>query len=175
MARPSRPATAAAAPRASAATEPNAEITTRTLRQFRVVFNAVKSHFRQVEKQAGIGGAQLWALSLIAADPGLRVGQLAATMDVHQATASNLVRSLLNAQLVESVRDGKDRRTVRLSASSSGLAVLRKAPGPFAGVLPDALARLDAHTLERLEQDLGKLIRILQADSRAASVPLAQL
>lgn len=175
MARPSKPATQTAAPSAGVVTAPRVEVNARTLRQFRVVFNAVKSHFRQVEKQAGIGGAQLWALSLIAADPGLRVGQLATTMDIHQATASNLVRSLLDAQLVESVRDGKDRRTVRLSATSSGLAVLRKAPGPFSGVLPDALARLDSQTLERLEQDLGELIRILQADTRAASLPLAQL
>ena len=175
MARPSKPTPQANPQPAPPQQSTSAELTTRTLRRVRVVVNAVKSHFRQVEKQAGIGGAQLWALSLIAADPGLRVGQLAATMDIHQTTASNLVRGLLKAQLVESVRDGKDRRTVRLSVSSSGQAVLRKAPGPFAGVLPDALARLDTHTLERLEQDLAKLIRILQADHRAASLPLAHL
>lgn len=39
------------------------EASTRVLRQFRIVFNAVRSHFRQVEREAGIGGAQLWALT----------------------------------------------------------------------------------------------------------------
>lgn len=29
----------------------------RVLRQFRIVFNTVKSHFRQVERDTGIGGA----------------------------------------------------------------------------------------------------------------------
>ncbi|HAV36987.1 MAG TPA: MarR family transcriptional regulator, partial [Massilia sp.] len=47
------------------------------LRQFRIVFNAVKNHFRQVERDAGLGGAQLWALSVIAQSPGIGVTDLA--------------------------------------------------------------------------------------------------
>jgi hypothetical protein len=46
---------------------------------------------------------------------------------------------------------------------------------PFAGVLPDALSSLDADTLGRLEQDLAKLIALLEADDASAKVPLAQL
>ncbi|HWJ96252.1 MAG TPA: MarR family transcriptional regulator, partial [Telluria sp.] len=46
---------------------------TRVLRQFRIVFNAVKTHFRQVEREAGVGGAQLWALSVIERTPGIGV------------------------------------------------------------------------------------------------------
>jgi hypothetical protein len=52
---------------------------------------------------------------------------------------------------------------------------MRKAPGPFTGVLPEALAGLDAATLERLDQDLALLITALQADERAAGIPLAQM
>ncbi|HBZ08040.1 MAG TPA: MarR family transcriptional regulator, partial [Massilia sp.] len=67
---------------------------TRVLRQFRIVFNAVKNHFRQVERDAGLGGAQLWALSVIAQSPGIGVTDLARALDIHQSTASNLVRAL---------------------------------------------------------------------------------
>jgi len=35
----------------------------RVLRQFRVVFNGINTHFQQVGKRAGPGGAQAWALS----------------------------------------------------------------------------------------------------------------
>ena len=59
---------------------------TRVLRQFRLVFNTVKTHFQQVEKQAGLGGAQVWALSVIQARPGIGVTGLAAAMDVHQTS-----------------------------------------------------------------------------------------
>lgn len=148
---------------------------TRVLRRFRVVFNAVKTHFQQVEKKAGLGGAQLWALSLIAAQPGLGVSQLARAMDIHQTTASNLVKVLLTAGLVAVQRNGVDRRTVQLTVLPPGDQVLAVAPGPFTGVLPQALAALDAQTLQRLDHDLGVLIGQLKADERAGSIPLAQM
>lgn len=144
----------------------------RVLRRFRLVFNAVKSHFRAVETKAGISGAQLWALSVVKARPGLGVGELAQAMDVHQSTASNLLRGLLEAGLVVSAKGEEDRRAVRLQVTARGNRVLAKAPGPFAGVLPEALARLDKRTLARLDRDLGALIAELGADERGANIPL---
>ena len=147
----------------------------RVLRRFRVVFNAVKSHFRQVEKLAGVGGAQLWALSIVQANPGMGVSRLAAAMDVHQTTASNLVKALVGAGLLAADKNGRDRRAVQLQLLPAGERVLAQAPGPFSGVLPAALAGLDAATLERLDHDLARLIAALQADERAAEIPLAQM
>jgi DNA-binding MarR family transcriptional regulator len=146
---------------------------TRVLRQFRIVFNAVKSHFRQVEREAGLGGAQLWALSVIERSPGIGVTELARALDIHQSTASNLIKALVERGLINAVREGIDRRGVALRVLPEGEQLLRKAPGPFAGVLPDALAGLDSETLARLEQDLAKLIGALAADEAAAVVPLA--
>lgn len=145
------------------------------LRRFRLVFNAVKTHFQQVEKRSGIGGAQLWALSLVRARPGIGVGALAAAMDVHQTTASNLVRSLVEQGLIESHRSGIDKRATQLKVTRPGMRLLARAPGPFSGVLPDALARLDPATLVRLDADLAQLLELLQADKRAARIPLAQM
>ncbi|MBC5766552.1 MarR family winged helix-turn-helix transcriptional regulator [Ramlibacter albus] len=145
----------------------------RVLRRFRLVFNAIKTHFRQVEKHAGLGGAQVWALSVIAQSPGIGVGELALAMDIHQSTASNLVRSLIEHGLVVTAKGGKDRRAVQLSVLPAGTKILKKAPMPFAGVLPGALRSLDAATLERLEQDLDKLIEVLHPDKRGAKIPLA--
>lgn len=144
------------------------------LRRFRLIFNAVKTHFQQVEKKAGVGGAQLWALSVVAAQPGIGVNGLAQAMDVHQTTASNLVKGLVEIALLEARRDGSDRRAVQLHLLPAARKVLQRAPGPFAGVLPDALAQLDAATLQRLDADLGRLIELLHADERGAGVPLGQ-
>jgi len=147
----------------------------RVLRQFRVVFNAVKTHFRQVEQSAGLGGAQVWALSVIRDQPGIGVKELARTLDIKQSTASNLVRGLLERGMVATLRDGPDRRTVALHVQDAGAQVLARAPAPFAGVLPDALSGLDPAILARLEADLGTLISLLDADADAGSVPLADL
>ena len=144
----------------------------RVLRRFRLVFNAVKTHFRQVEKKAGVGGAQLWALSVIRDAPGIGVGDLARAMDIHQSTASNLVRSLLDMGLIAAAKDGSDRRAVQLTLLAAGQRVLKRAPGPFTGVLPLALRELDPATLKRLDRDLGKLIEQLGADERGAGIPI---
>ena len=146
----------------------------RVLRRFRLVFNTVKSHFRAVEKKAGVSGAQVWALSVVAGEPGIGVGALARAMDVHQSTASNLLKPLLEGGLVAAERSGSDRRAVHLRITPQGLRVLKKAPGPFSGVLPDALAHLDAATLARLDRDLGKLVEVLGVPARGAKVPLGK-
>jgi DNA-binding MarR family transcriptional regulator len=140
----------------------------RVLRRFRIVFNAVRSHFRRLEGEAGISGAQVWALSHVAANPDLGVGQLALALDVHQSTASNLVRALLDAGLVVSERAAADQRAVHLRATARGLKLLAKTPMPFVGMLPEALRRLDLATLTRLDKDLALVIRELRADPRGA-------
>ena len=64
------------------------------------------------------------------------------------------------------------RRTVQLRVTAAGRQVLAAAPVPFTGVLPQALARLDPATLERLEVDLARLITTLAPDEGGARVPL---
>lgn len=148
---------------------------TRVLKQFRIVFNAVKTHFQQVERRAGLGGAQVWALSVIHDRPGLGVNELAAALNVRQPTASNLVKGLIQQGLIEARRDGPDRRAVQLHVRAEGRKVLRRVPGPFTGVLPAALESLPPEVLARLEGDLSCLIATLDADERGATVPLASL
>lgn len=151
------------------------ESAAQVLRRFRLVFNAVKTHFKQVEKRAGIGGAQVWALSIIRQQPGIGMTELARAMDVHQSTASNLVKTLIERGLVLTTKGTADRRMVQLHLQPAGTRLLKRVPGPFTGVLPQALMQLDAATLKRLDRDLGKLIELLGTDERAAGIPLAQL
>lgn len=172
-----RPPAATPGPDTPSATDEQAFDPTaaRVLRQFRLVFNSVKTHFQQVERKAGIGGAQLWALSLVHGQPGIGVTELARRMDIHQTTASNLVRQLVDAGLLVAERKGPDRRAVQLRPLATATRLLRKAPGPFAGVLPDALSQLDPATLQRLETDLDALLAVLRPDERGAGIPLAQM
>jgi DNA-binding MarR family transcriptional regulator len=107
--------------------------------------------------------------------PGVSMGNLAEAMDIHQSTASNLVKALVSRQLVAVTRDAEDRRAVQLHVTSEGRKLLRATPGPFSGVLPGALQKLDAATLRRLNRDLGKLLELLGPDEQAARVPLSDL
>jgi DNA-binding MarR family transcriptional regulator len=144
---------------------------TRVLRRFRVIFNAVKTHFQQVERRAGIGGAQLWALAVVRAEPGIGISGVARAMDIHPSTASNLVRGLVALRLLATERSTADGRAVALRLLPAGTRLLRKAPGPFAGVLPQALGGLDDATLERLDADLGRLLHALDVLDERAPMP----
>jgi DNA-binding MarR family transcriptional regulator len=147
------------------------------LRQFRVVFNAVKSHFQQIEKKTGIGGSQVWALSIVAQQPGIGMSALKQAMDIHQSTASNLVKALVQRELLRVEKDDKDGRAVRLFPTPAGKKLLKSTPPPWAGVLPGALAQMDDASLRRMEIDLGKLLQLLGQDpnAKAARTPLADL
>lgn len=152
-----------------------AATTAQVLRRFRVVFNTVRGHFQQVEKQAGLGGAQVWALSVIRDQPGIGMGGLAKSMDIHQSTASNLVKVLQKKDMLSMTKALVDRRNVELTILPAGLAVLAKVTGPFEGVLPEALGQLPPETLARMDQDLSELIQLLKADEKAGGIPLGQL
>lgn len=145
------------------------------LRRFRVVFNAIRTHFQQIEKQVGLGGAAVWALSVVRDQPGVGVGGLALAMDIHQTTASNLVKTLRSKELISLSKDEQDRRSVQLNILPAGLALLGRVSGPFEGVLPEALGKLPPATLARMDQDLGELIKVLKADDDAAGIPLSDL
>jgi DNA-binding MarR family transcriptional regulator len=163
--RPALPCEPAAPPAAA-----DAAAAARVLRRFRQVFTAVRSHFQKVEKQVGIGGAQVWALGVVAAQPGIAVGGLARSMHIHQSTASNLVRGLVDRGLLRTERGSVDRRTVYLHLMPAGQDLLARAPGPHAGVLSQALQSLDGATLARLDADLlGLLTAMGEADDAPAA------
>jgi len=92
---------------------------------------------------------------------------------VRQPTASHIVKSLAGQELIDVRRAGSDRRAVQLHPLPAGRRMLKRTPGPHAGVLPDALDALDDATLARLQSDLARLIDALGADRGAAKVPLA--
>lgn len=139
------------------------------LQQFRVVFNAVKTHLQQMERQTGVSGAQRWALSVVRGHPGIGVSGLAAALHVRQPTASILVRNLAQQGLVEVGRNGPDRRSVQLAITEQGRKLLRQAPQPGAGVLPAALQQLDPAALDLLSGGLSQLIQQLGGDGRVGT------
>jgi DNA-binding MarR family transcriptional regulator len=95
-------------------------------------------------------------------------------MDIHQSTASNLLKPLIEGGMIVAERAKSDRRSLRLNVTPRGATVLKKAPVPETGLLPSALAKLDLETLLRLDEDLEGLIDLLHPDKRAAKMPIGQ-
>jgi DNA-binding MarR family transcriptional regulator len=134
----------------------------RTLQEFRTIFASARRHDAEVRRIARISGSQLWALSEIATSGGMRVNDLAERMALHQTTASNLVNALVERGLARRERDVDDQRVVRLHVTTEGKRMLLKAPGPYAGLLMDALRRLDEADLSKLSSELAALTRLIR-------------
>ncbi len=129
------------------------------LQRFRVLIRTAQRHSQWIERQSGVTGAQLWALQELKELPGLRVGELANRMALHQSTASNMIDRLETAELIRKERTSADQRVVRLYLTEQGEALLARSPSPARGVLPEALRLLDEDSLCKLQDDLDALLR----------------
>ena len=147
------------------------------LEQFRVIVKSIRRHYQDVERRAGVSGAQLWALAQIAEQPGGQVGELARALAVHQSTASNLVRDLEKRGLVTRTRRGRDLRHVQLYPSKQGLALLKAAPRPLIGVLQQALSEMPAARLVALHAQLAHVVGLMRRKQVAAAraLPLSEM
>lgn len=147
-----------------------------TLKLFRIIFKSANRHFHEIEKLVGIGGASLWALTEIVEADQLTVTDLATNMSIHQSTASNLLDKLELEGYIMRVKSTHDRRVVYLVATDQGRDVLKRAPLPYRGILPDALMRLSPQVLAQLHSHLITLVSGMdKAQINAAFEPLGKL
>jgi DNA-binding MarR family transcriptional regulator len=152
------------------------QLTLSVLKQFRLIYGSVREQFRHVEQACGISGSQLWLLHELRAAPGIGVSDLAHRLSIHQTTCSQLVEKLVARGYVLKTRSALDQRRVGLTITSSATRVLRNAPGPAEGLLPQALLGLSETTLQSLSTQLERLIGRLQPQDRwAANRPLSEL
>lgn len=128
------------------------------LQRFRVLIRTAQRHSQWIERQSGVTGAQLWAIQELKDQPGLKVGELAKRMALHQSTASNLIDKLESTVLLRKERQASDNRVVRLYLTEAGEALLAQAPSPARGVLPEALRLMDPEALGRLQTDMDALL-----------------
>jgi MarR family transcriptional regulator, organic hydroperoxide resistance regulator len=141
----------------------------KTLQAFRTIFGSARVHDAEVRRTASISGSQLWALSEIERSRGMSVNALSQRMALHQTTASNLVNALVERNLIRRVRDQSDQRVVQLHVATGGRRLLERAPGPYAGLLVDALRHLNATQLTQLREGLEMLVAVMQRAATAAA------
>jgi DNA-binding MarR family transcriptional regulator len=143
------------------------------LKRLRIVVRAAQGHSARIEKQCGIGGAQLWLLQELYDQPGFRVGEIAQRMAIHQSSVSNLLDTLTKKGYVTRVRDSIDLRAVKLDLTEAGRQLVEQAPIPARGLLPAALDRLDDEGLMALAKALQGLLGVIEdVDEQHALLPL---
>lgn len=131
------------------------------LKKLRIVIRAAQRHSAWIEKHCGVSSAQLWIMQELHETPGLRVGEIADRLAIHQTTASNLLDALVKSGYVLKARDPQDQRVVKLALSEQGAALRAHAPKPARGLLPEALQKLDPKSLAELSNGLQALLDVI--------------
>lgn len=146
------------------------------LKKFRQIYGSVRQHFHEVEQSCGVSGSQLWILQEVANTPGVGVSELSGRLSIHQSTCSQLVEKLVTRNLIIKERGKDDQRRVGLCVTEITEELLRNAPGPTEGVLPEALMALPEGVLNELNASLAAVISQLQIrDDKYADKHLADM
>jgi len=152
------------------------ELTLQVLKKFRIIYGLVRQHFSEIEKTCGVTGSQLWIIQEVSNNPGIGVSLLAEHLSIHQSTCSLLVEKLVNRKLILKERSTEDQRRVGLYLSDEAIQLLKNAPGPAEGLLPEALGALEAEAIKSLNGSLEKLIiQLKNKDDKLANQSLSDL
>ena len=156
--------------------KPQNALSLQVLKKFRIIYGSVRQHFREIEQACGVTGSQLWIMHEVANTPGIGVSELAERLSVHQSTCSQLIEKLVTRELVIKERSKVDQRRVGQRRSAGASRLVKKAPAPARGVLPEALNALPVEVVIALDNSLEAVMMQLQIrDDNLAERPLSDL
>ncbi|MBI3932081.1 MAG: MarR family transcriptional regulator [Acidobacteria bacterium] len=134
------------------------------VRSLRRLFKAIHEYSKAVHGRTGLSGPQLWALTILDAEPGISLGRLADRMFAHPSTVSGIVDRLVDRRAVTRTVDREDRRGIRLSLTPLGRRLLRRSPPPVQAGLSRSLDSMPAAHLRRLRTSLERVARETETD-----------
>ena len=114
---------------------------------------------RDAERTAGISGAQLFVLQVLAQGPAASLNDLAVRTFTDQSSVSVVVRRLVDRKLLTRKPSKDDARRVEISLTAAGHRLLAKCPEPTQARLLKALRRMAEPERGALTRGLAGLVR----------------
>ena len=97
----------------------------------RRIIRAIDLRSKNLSKEAGITGPQLLVLQELGRIKGITAKDVAANINLSQATVTSIIDRLETKQFVKRVRSESDRRRVALFLTNDGMSALLNAPQPI--------------------------------------------
>ena len=141
----------------------DAQDTAQIVQGLRRIVKALHGYSQEVRAAYALTGPQLWALKTLRQAGRLTVGQLAASLAVHQSSISILLDRLEKRGLVRRLRGRPDRRIVRVALTKRGSAVAADAPEAAQGRLLHALADMPVAEVRKIRRVVDRLVRAMEA------------
>jgi DNA-binding MarR family transcriptional regulator len=114
---------------------------------------------RDAERGAGISGAQLFVLQMLAEQPATSLNELAERTLTDQSSVSVVVKRLTDRKLVARKASRVDARRIELNLTAAGRKLLERCPEPTQARLLGAIRRLQPSELSSLTAGLACLLR----------------
>lgn len=113
---------------------------------------------RTAERAAGISGAQLFVLQVLADGRVASLNELADRTYTDQSSVSVVVRRLVERDLVTRKPSSTDARRVELQLTAAGRNLLKRCPEPMQTRMVTALQRMKGTDLDMLRRGLAALV-----------------
>ena len=140
------------------------------LNALRQIVRSLRVSSRTAEQQVGLSGAQLFVLQCLARQSPCSVNQLSARTATDQSSVSVVVSRLVARGHVRRAPSKADRRSVELSLTKSGRALLERAPEAAQDRLIFAFGQLPKAELKALSRSLAKVVELADASQQAPSL-----
>lgn len=134
------------------------------VRSLRQLFRAIQEYSKAIQKKVGLSGPQVWALTILRAEPGLSLGELSDRMYAHPSTVSGVVVRLVERGAVRREVDAADRRGIVLTLTPVGRRLLRRSPSPVQEGLRRALEEMPKGAVRQLRRHLEQIVRRSESD-----------
>jgi DNA-binding MarR family transcriptional regulator len=128
------------------------------LNSLRQIVRSLRVSSRAAEQSVGLSGAQLFVLSCLSRQSPCSVKELAVRTATDQSSVSVVVSRLVSLGHVRRTTSKTDRRSVDLSLTRSGRALLESAPEAAQDRLIASLSQLPKAELKTLARVLGKVV-----------------
>jgi DNA-binding MarR family transcriptional regulator len=143
------------------------------LNSVRRLIRSYRLFSREVEKEYGITGAQLFVLQALdqgAPGQALTINELAERSFTHQSTVSEVVARLKAKKFVIQRKSEEDLRKTFLSLSSTGKSLLKRAPKSPGSKLVEGLLELSPKERAQLAKLLSRMLHTAGLDHEPAEL-----
>jgi MarR family transcriptional regulator, organic hydroperoxide resistance regulator len=137
----------------------------------RTFVDAMRSRYRDLERQTGASIPMHRALACIAAVPGISASSLASALGMKSPAVSHVLKGLAERGWIERRRIPADQRSVQLHLSAAGRLTVEATAGRAVGTLQRAIGNLSDIEVAALSVGLTALLRTLPPPPRTAVAP----
>jgi DNA-binding MarR family transcriptional regulator len=145
--------------------------TTDILIQIRKIVRSINLESKKIQKEYGVSIPQVLCLNYLYQAPNFQAtqGEVKRFLNLNSSTVSGIIHRLEKNGLVARLPKSGDKRVVNIALTSAGDELISAMPSLLHEQLSDKLQTLSASDLEKIEESLDVLLRLLNIQSVEAS------